>query len=54
MLMNMLNPNQQQALKQFKGLNKEEQAQQLANKCNELHINKNELSQLMTMFSKLK
>lgn len=50
MLMNMLNPNQQQMLNMFKGKNKQEQAEQIAKVCNEKGINKEQLQAIINSF----
>lgn len=50
MLMGMLNPNQKQQANQMQGLNKEQQAQKIADKCNELGITKEQLQGIIDSF----
>lgn len=52
MMMGMLNPNQKQAIDMFKGKTTQEQAEQIASKCNELGISKEQFTQIVTMLSK--
>lgn len=49
MLMGMLNPNQKQVVNMFQGKTTQEQAEAIAQKCNELGISKDQLQQLMGM-----
>ena len=50
MLMGILNPNQKQQLNQFKGLNNQEQAEKIAQLCNEKGISKEQLQEILSMF----
>ena len=52
MLMGMLNPNQKQMVNIFQGKTAQEQAEQIATKCNELGISKEQFQQIATMLSK--
>ena len=52
MLMNMLNPNQKQMVNQFQSKTNQEQAEQIAKLCNEKGITKEQLQQMISMFSK--
>lgn len=52
MLMGMLNPNQKQMVNMFQGKTTQQQAEAIAQKCNELGISKDQLQQLMGMMSK--
>lgn len=52
--MGMLNPNQKQQVNQMQGLSSEQQAQAIADKCNELGIDKNQLSQIFNMINGIK
>lgn len=47
----MINPNQQQQVNQFQNLNKEQQAEQIANMCNQNGIT---LEQLKNIYNGLK
>ena len=46
-----MTPNQQKIANEFKSKSKEEQAQIIADKCNSLGINKEQLEQLICMFN---
>lgn len=46
-----MTPNQQKIANEFKNKSKEEQAQIIADKCNSLGINKEQLEQLICMFN---
>ena len=46
----MLNPNQKQQANQIQGLSKEQQAQKIADKCNELGITKEQLQGIINSF----
>ena len=50
MLMGMLNQNQKQQANQIQGLSKEQQAQKIADKCNELGITKEQLQGIINSF----
>ena len=50
--MGMLNPNQKQMVNMFQGKNSQEQAEQIAQKCNELGISKDQLQQIIGMLGK--
>lgn len=50
MLMGMLNSNQKQQVNQMQGLNNQEQAQKVADKCNELGITKEQLQGIINSF----
>jgi hypothetical protein len=52
MMMSMLTPNQKQAANIFQGKNTQEQAQEIANYCNQNGISKDQLQQIIKMFSK--
>lgn len=52
MLMSMLTPNQKQSINQFQNKSNEEQAELIANLCNEKGITKEQLQQIVTMFNK--
>ena len=45
----MLNPNQKQQVNQMQGLNSQEQAQKIADKCNELGVTKEQLQGIINM-----
>ena len=47
-----MNPNQKQALDLFKTKPTQEQAEELAKKCNELGISKNDLQQIVQILGK--
>lgn len=49
--MGMLNPNQKQQVNQMQGLNKEQQAEKIAQLCNEKGISK---EQLQNIFNSLR
>lgn len=53
MLMNMLNPNQQQAFTMFKGKTIQEQAEEIAKVCNEKGISKEQLEAIISQFKKV-
>lgn len=46
-----MTPEQQKIANEFKGKTKEEQAQIIADKCNAMGINKEQLEQLICMFN---
>ena len=46
----MLNPNQKQQANQFQNLNNQEQAQKIADKCNQLGITKEQLQGIINSF----
>ena len=48
MLNSMVNPQQQEQVNQFQNLNKEQQAQRIADKCNELGISKEQLQGIIS------
>ena len=50
MMMNVLNPSQQQSLNQFKTMNKEQQAEEIARICNSKGITKEELQNMINSF----
>ena len=50
--MSVLNPNQKQALDLFKNKPSQQQAEELAQKCNELGISKADLEQIVQIFKK--
>ena len=50
--MSMLNPNQKQAVNLFQGKNSQEQAEAIAQKCNEMGISKEQLQGIINMFNK--
>lgn len=52
MLMGMLNPNQKQMVNMFQGKNSQEQAEAIAQKCNELGISKDQFNQIVQMLNK--
>ena len=52
MLMGMLNPSQKQLVNSFKGKTSQEQAEQIAQKCNELGISKDQFTQIVQMLNK--
>ena len=52
MLMNMLNPSQKQQANQFQSKSQQEQAEAIANKCNELGISKEQLQNIINMINK--
>ena len=52
MMMNMLNPQQKQMANLFQNKSKEEQAEEIAKKCNELGITKEQLQGIISSFGK--
>ena len=48
--MGMLNPSQKQQANQMQGLSKEQQAQKIADKCNEMGITKEQLQGILNSF----
>ena len=50
--MNMLNPNQKQAVNLFQNKNNQEQAEAIAKMCNEKGITKEQLQNIMGMLNK--
>ena len=52
MMMSVLNSNQKQALDLFKSKPNEAQAEEIARKCNELGISKNDLEQIIQILKK--
>ena len=52
MLMGMLNPNQKQMTSIFQSKSTQEQAEEIANKCNQLGISKEQFQQLINMLKK--
>ena len=52
MLMGMLNPNQKQMTSLFQSKSTQEQAEEIANKCNQLGITKEQLQQIINMFKR--
>lgn len=52
MMMSMLNPNQRQQANQLQNKSKQEQAEAIARKCNELGITKEQLQQMISMVRK--
>ena len=52
MMMGLLNPQQKQMANIFQKKNKEEQYEEIAKKCNELGISKEQLQGLIGMFTK--
>ena len=51
MLMNTLNPNQQQQVSNFKNISKEQQAETIAKLANEKGLNKDDLQQIINMLN---
>ena len=51
-LMSMLNPNQKQLANQFQNKTKEQQAQEIADFCNQNGISKEQLQNLMNILNK--
>ena len=49
MMMGMLNPQQKQAVNSFKGQTNEQQAQRIADYCNQNGISKEQLSNIIGM-----
>ena len=52
MMMNMLNPNQKQALNLFQNKNDNEKAQAIADYCNKNNISKEQLQNIINNFKK--
>lgn len=52
MMMGMLNPNQKQMLNVFQGKNSQQQAEEIAKKCNEMGITKEQLQEIIKVFNK--
>ena len=52
MLMGMLNPNQKQLVSMFQGKTTQQQAEEIAQKANELGISKEQFTQLVQMLKK--
>ena len=52
MMMNLLDPNQKQTVEKFKNKPSQEQAEEIARKCNEMGITKEQVQQILGMFSK--
>ena len=50
MMLSMLNPQQRQMLNQFQGLSNNQQAEQIANYCNQRGITKDQLARLLNAF----
>ena len=50
MLMGMINPSQKQMVNIFQSKTTEEQAEEIAKKCNELGISKEQLQAIMSSF----
>ena len=50
--MSILNPNQKQMVSQFQGKTNQEQAEAIANKCNELGITKEQFQSIIGMLNK--
>jgi len=50
--MSLLNPNQKQTVNIFQNKSKEEQADMIAKKCNELGITKEQFTQIVSMLNK--
>ena len=46
----MIQPNQQQEVSNFQNLNNQEQAQKIADKCNQLGITKEQLQGIISSF----
>lgn len=51
-MMNLLNPQQKQLANQFQNKNKQEQAEEIAKKCNELGITKEQLQSFIATIRK--
>ena len=49
MMMGMLNPNQKQMVSMFQGKSSQEQAEAIAQKCNELGLSKEQFSEIVQM-----
>ena len=52
MLTKMLTPNQRQIASQLQGKTNEEQAEEIAKKCNEMGITKEQLQSIVSMLNK--
>lgn len=52
MMMGMLNPNQKQMINLFQGKTSQQQAEEIARKCNEMGITKEQLQQVVQMLGK--
>lgn len=52
MMMSMLNPNQKQQANQLQNKSRQEQAEAIAQKCNELGISKEQLQGIISSFKK--
>ena len=52
MMMGMLNPNQKQMVNVFQGKNSQQQAEEIAKKCNEIGITKEQLQEIIKVFNK--
>lgn len=52
MLMGMLNPNQKQMVSLFQGKTSQQQAEEIARKCNEMGITKEQLQSVIQMLNK--
>ena len=52
LLMSMLNPNQKQMANQFQNKTNQEQAQMIADYCNQNNISKEQLQSIMSMLNK--
>lgn len=52
MMMGMLNPNQKQLINMFQGKTTEEQAEEIAKKCNEIGLSKEQLQQVIGILGK--
>lgn len=52
--MGMLTGNQKQAVSQFQKMNREQQAQEIVNVCNQNGISKEQFTNLMNVFNQLK
>lgn len=52
MMMSLLNPNQKQVVNQFQNKTREQQAQEIADFCNQNGISKEQLQNFMNMLNK--
>ena len=52
MMTSMLNPSQKQSVNLFQNKNNEEQAEMIANKCNELGIGKEQLQSIIGLLQR--
>ena len=52
MMMSMLTGNQKQAINMFQNKNSQQQAEEIANKCNQLGITKEQLQGIINAFNK--